>query len=155
MVSWLPCLRLHYSPSAKANLCYYCSKGVSNQSSLGHRPDDAYVSTGFRNGKKATETFTAHQTSQTHQHYETITAHRTSLRGQTEESGNLYQLIKRRAEEDDPLLKWLTDRATAYVSPKSQNEILNVMANTIMRLRQKRLGLQPLFSSWHRGYFWY
>lgn len=27
----------------------------------------------------------------------------------------------------------LTDRATAYVSPKSQNEILNIMANIIIR----------------------
>ncbi len=130
-----------------------------------------FVSTGFRNWKKAIEKFTAHQTSQAHQHYVTVTARQPnpisaqlssawrkqqevarhclrkivssvrhvarqgqSLRGHTEESGNLYRLIKLRAEEDDPvLLKWLTDRATAYVSPKSQNEILNIMANTIIR----------------------
>ncbi len=30
---------LHYSPSVKGVLCFYCSKGVSNQSSLGHRSD--------------------------------------------------------------------------------------------------------------------
>ncbi len=162
---------LHYSPSVKGVLCFYCSKGVSNQSSLGHRSDAAFVSTGFRNWKKAIKKFTAHQTSHAHQHYVTVIARQPnpisaqlssawrkqqevarhclrkivssvrhvarqgqSLRGHTEESGNLYQLIKLRAEEDDPvLLKWLTDRATAYVSPKSQNEILNIMANTIIR----------------------
>lgn len=57
-----------------------------------------------------------------------------SLRGHTEESGNLYQLLKLMVEEDDPiLLKWLTDRTTAYASPKSQNEILSIMANMIIR----------------------
>lgn len=130
---------LHYSPSVKGVLCFYCSKGVSNQSSLGHRPDAAFVSTGFRNWKKAIEKFTAHQTSQAHQHYVTarqpnpisaqlssawrkqqevarhclrkivstvwhVARQGQSLRGHTEESGNLYQLIKLRAEEDDPVL---------------------------------------------------
>lgn len=57
-----------------------------------------------------------------------------SLRGHTDESGNLYQLLKLRAEVDDPILsKWLTDCTIAYTSPKSQNEILKIMANTIIR----------------------
>jgi len=162
---------LHYSPSVRGVLCFYCSKGVSNQCSLGHRPDAAFISTGFRNWKKAIEKFTAHQTSQAHRHYVTVSAHQSnpvsaqlssawgkqqevarhclkrivtsvrhlarqgqSLRGHTDESGNLYQLLKLRAEEDDPiLLKWLTDRTIAYTSPKSQNEILKIMANTIIR----------------------
>lgn len=37
--------------------CFYCSKSVSNQYFLGHRPDAAFISTGFRNWRKAIETF--------------------------------------------------------------------------------------------------
>ncbi len=69
---------LHYSPAVKGVLCFYCSKGVSNQSLLGHRPDAAFISTGFRNWKKAIEKFTTHQTSQTHQHYVTVSAHQSN-----------------------------------------------------------------------------
>lgn len=57
-----------------------------------------------------------------------------AIRGHITESSNLYQLLKLGAEEDDlNLQKWLTDRKTMYASPKSQNEILNIMANTIIR----------------------
>jgi hypothetical protein len=42
--------------------------------------------------------------------------------------------LKLRAEEDDPiLLKWLTERITMYTGPKAQKEILNIMANTVIR----------------------
>lgn len=45
-----------------------------------------------------------------------------ALRGHITESDNLYQLLKLRAEEDDPKLqKWLTERNTMYTSSKSQN----------------------------------
>lgn len=49
------------------------------------------------------------------------------------DSTNLHQLLKLRAEEDDPnLQKWLlTDHKIMYTSPKSQNDFLNVMANEV------------------------
>lgn len=57
-----------------------------------------------------------------------------AFRGHTDDSGNLYQLLKLRAEEDDLiLLKWLTDRTTMYTGRKAQNEILNIMVNTVIR----------------------
>lgn len=57
-----------------------------------------------------------------------------AFRGHTDDSGNLYQLLKLRPEEDDPiLLKWLTERTTMYTGPKAQNEILNIMANTVIQ----------------------
>lgn len=161
---------LHYSPSVKGVLCFYCSKGFSHQSSFGQRADAAFISAGFRNWKKAIVKFSAHQNSQAHRHYVSVSAHELNpistqlsstwakqqevarhclgkivssvrhvarqgqaLRGHNDESGNLYQLLKLRAEEDDPaLLKWLTERNTFYTSPKSQNEILSIMANTII-----------------------
>lgn len=44
-----------------------------------------------------------------------------ALRGHLTESDNLHQLLKLRAEEDDPKLqKWLTERNTMYTSSKSQ-----------------------------------
>ena len=56
-----------------------------------------------------------------------------ALRGHADDSGNLHQLLRLRAEEDDPvLLKWLTERSTMYTSPKLHNEILNIMANKII-----------------------
>ena len=55
-----------------------------------------------------------------------------AFRGHTDDSGNLYQPLKLRAEEDDPIvLKWLTEHTTMYTGPKAQNEILNIMANTV------------------------
>ena len=57
-----------------------------------------------------------------------------AFRGHTDVSWNLYQLLKLRAEEDDPiLLKSLTERTTMYTGPKAQNEILKIMANTVIR----------------------
>ncbi|XP_072565314.1 zinc finger MYM-type protein 1-like [Paramormyrops kingsleyae] len=162
---------LHYSTSVRGVLCFYCSKGFSHQSSFGQRADVAFISSGFRNWKKAIAKFTVHQNSQAHCHYVSVSAHQSNpisaqlsspwskqqevarhcfrkivssvrlvarqgqaIRGHTDDSGNLHQLLKLRAEEDDPiLLKWLTDRKTMYTSPKLQNEILNIMANTVIR----------------------
>lgn len=47
-------------------------------------------------------------------------------------SGNLNQLFKLRSEDDPVLKKWLT-HTTNYTSCHAQNEILNVMANAVIR----------------------
>ncbi|KAJ8381375.1 hypothetical protein SKAU_G00021530 [Synaphobranchus kaupii] len=54
-----------------------------------------------------------------------------ALRGKSG-SGNLDQLLKLRSEDDPVLKKWLT-RTTNYTSWNAQNEILNVMSNTVIR----------------------
>lgn len=69
---------LHYSPSVKGVLCFYCSKGFSRQSSFGQRADTAFISAGFRNWKKAIEKFSVHQNSQAHHHYVSVSAHKSN-----------------------------------------------------------------------------
>src|SRR4029434_6614505 len=56
-----------------------------------------------------------------------------ALRGHADESGNVHQLLRLRAEDDPSVLTWLTERSTMYTSHKLQNEILNIMANNIIR----------------------
>ncbi|KAK0144412.1 Zinc finger MYM-type protein 1 [Merluccius polli] len=71
-----------------------------------------------------------------------------ALRGHTGVSGNLYQLLKLRSEDDPVLKKWLTQRTTNYSSSHAQNEILNKIANTVIRhiantIRQSVYDLVP------------
>ena len=54
-----------------------------------------------------------------------------SLRGHTEEDGNLFQLMKARAEDDKNIEKWLQDGA--YMSHDIVNEIIKIMGNSILR----------------------
>lgn len=56
-----------------------------------------------------------------------------AFRGHISENSYLYQLLNLRAEDDPNLRKWFTDCKTMYTSPKSQNEILIIMAKTIIR----------------------
>ncbi|XP_035252911.1 uncharacterized protein LOC118216024 [Anguilla anguilla] len=58
---------LHYSPSLKGVLCFYCAKYFATQKSkLVSKADSAFVKTGFQNWKKALEKFSAHKDMQCH-----------------------------------------------------------------------------------------
>ena len=46
---------------------------------------------------------------------------------------NFLQLLKVRAEDDEGLKKWLTKSQCKYTSPDVQNEILRIMALSILR----------------------
>lgn len=54
--------------------------------------------------------------------------------------------MKLQAEEDDPALrKWLTEHNTFYTSPKSQNDILSIMANAIIQSTAAEIKALPVF----------
>lgn len=54
-------------PSAGGVLCFYCMEAFKRQvSPLAKSMDEAFVSTGFKNWKKAIEKFANHQESQAH-----------------------------------------------------------------------------------------
>ncbi len=55
------------------------------------------------------------------------------LHGHESHEGNLNQLLKVRAEDDDVMKRWLSKHSNHYISPEIQNEISNIMANTIVR----------------------
>lgn len=58
---------LHYDPEIAAVLCYTCVSAKQNQLiDLSRFHDQAFLSTGFKNWKKAVEKFTSHEKSQTH-----------------------------------------------------------------------------------------
>ncbi|KAF3835666.1 hypothetical protein F7725_028224 [Dissostichus mawsoni] len=58
---------LHYSPSVKGILCFYCAKYFAAQKSkLASKADSAFVKTGFNNWKKALEKCSVHKDSQCH-----------------------------------------------------------------------------------------
>jgi hypothetical protein len=55
-----------------------------------------------------------------------------SIRGNVNEEGNFAQLLQTRAEDDEELKKWL-NRKVDFCSWKIQNELLEIMASTILR----------------------
>jgi len=58
---------LHYVPSLQGVLCFTCAKAEKlNMIDLATKRDAAFISNGFRNWKKALETFQSHQSSQCH-----------------------------------------------------------------------------------------
>nr|XP_023695120.1 zinc finger and BTB domain-containing protein 10-like [Paramormyrops kingsleyae] len=58
---------LHVSPDVEGVLCFYCSKAFdSGTSSLAKNADSAFISSGFKNWKKALERFTVHERSDSH-----------------------------------------------------------------------------------------
>ncbi len=57
-----------------------------------------------------------------------------ALRGQnSDESSNLVQLLKLRAQDKSKMLKWLEKSSHKHVSPENQNEMLQLMANKVLR----------------------
>lgn len=56
-----------------------------------------------------------------------------ALRGDGDEKdGNLSQLLRLRAGDDSVLAEWLSRKNDRYTSPECQNEILDIMAKSIM-----------------------
>lgn len=56
-----------------------------------------------------------------------------ALRGHDKEGSNLYQMLKSRAETDPILSNWLEKRNHDYISPQAQNEVLQILGNTVVR----------------------
>lgn len=55
---------LHVSPGVEGVLCFYCSKAFNSETSpLAKNADSAFISSGFKNWKKALERFTVHERS--------------------------------------------------------------------------------------------
>lgn len=139
-------------------------------STLTKNMDPAFVSTGFRNWKRAIDKFSTHQLSQAHKVAITTYTHQKrsietqlstvkeqqqrearsclvkimksirflarqglALRGHANDEGNLRQLLQLRTEDDDVLKVWLRKPNNNYTSAEIQNEILNLMANSIVR----------------------
>lgn len=68
-----------------------------------------------------------------------------ALRGREAEEGHVNQLLKVRCEDDPGLEKWLSTRKHDYTkSPKIQNEILNLFANSIIREIISSIHMLPL-----------
>ncbi len=58
---------LHVSPGVEGVLCFYCSKAFNSETSpLAKNADSAFISSGFKNWKKALERFTVHERSDSH-----------------------------------------------------------------------------------------
>ena len=55
-----------------------------------------------------------------------------AIRGHTDESSNFYNLLQLRCEDDENLSKWLKQK-TSFVSHDIQNEILTLMAHSVLR----------------------
>lgn len=56
-----------------------------------------------------------------------------ALRGHSDDEGNFKQLLQLRADDDDVLKRWFSKATNNYTSCDIQNEILNLMANSIVR----------------------
>lgn len=55
------------SPGVEGVLCFYCSKAFYSETSpLAKNADSAFISSGFKNWKKALERFTVHERSDSH-----------------------------------------------------------------------------------------
>jgi hypothetical protein len=60
---------LHYALEVKGVICFHCSMAASkNLLGLASRSEDTFISSGFKNWRKAVEKFQAHEKSSTHAH---------------------------------------------------------------------------------------
>lgn len=66
-----------------------------------------------------------------------------ALRGHDNDEGNFKQHLEEKAESDPNLASWLL-RNHAYTSPECQNEILQLMSNTIIRQIAKNIHSLPV-----------
>ena len=60
-----------------------------------------------------------------------------AIRGHEEEEGNLSQLMKFRAEDNDGLKKWL--KTSVYQSPEVINELICLMGQQVLRCMLKKV----------------
>ncbi|XDV25481.1 hypothetical protein PO909_029397 [Leuciscus waleckii] len=66
---------LHYSPTVKGILCFYCVKTYTRKkNTLSKKADPAFSSKGFSNWKNALVSFERHQNSKSHHHAVTVSA---------------------------------------------------------------------------------
>lgn len=57
-----------------------------------------------------------------------------ALRGDgSDESSNLMQLLCLRAEDKPEILQWIKRSAQKHISPENQNEMLQLMAHSVLR----------------------
>jgi len=96
---------IHYSVSLKAVLCFTCSR--ANVTSPDMHLDEAFVSSGFRNWKKALEKFSQHQSS--HYHHCSVTAEQHSMRGDSVDK----RLIRSRNEQQSTSRRMLVKLITS------------------------------------------
>lgn len=66
-----------------------------------------------------------------------------ALRGHSDDEGNFYQHLKHKAKEDARLSDWLT-RSCDYTSPLVQNEIMQLLGNSIVRDIAKSIQALPV-----------
>lgn len=155
--------------------CFFCEKAAAERLGLfqlSRNRDDAFITTGFRNWKKALQRFQEHAQSRSHQFAVERVAHHQAaqpvecqlstqrdaeqrearcclkviyftsiqylarqglaLRGHTDSEGNFKQLLLLRCRDKPVMQRWL-DRRTNMTSPQAQNEILQLMANTLVK----------------------
>lgn len=54
-------------------------------------------------------------------------------RGHSDENSNFIQLLKLRSEDVPEIIKWLEKKSSKYTSPQIQNELIEIMALTLLR----------------------
>lgn len=139
--------------------------------SLTAKNEDAFITKGFKNWKRALDKFSEHEKSACHRHAvlqlqqiksgpvtaqlsqqkaaEQATARTAliavlgsvrylarqglALRGHEESQGNLMKLLELRSEECLPLRSWM-HRTTKFLSPDSQNEMLELLSHSVQRV---------------------
>ncbi|KAK0144467.1 Zinc finger MYM-type protein 1 [Merluccius polli] len=160
---------LHYSPAIKGVLCFYCVNAFKHNISTMARNAEQTISLGFRNWKKGREPFDKHTSSKAHivavnTHIHTnqsecnfaasqkvhkrqpvryLARQGLALRGHENDEGNFKQHLEQKAESDPNLASWLL-RNHAYTSPECQNELLQLMSNTIIRQIAKNIHSLPV-----------
>lgn len=162
---------LHSESDVNGVLCFYCRKSYQacGTQAIAKNAEEAFVTMGFKNWKKAIEKFTGHEAS--HAHAAAVAKHMhsklpvaaqlsshhrenqekarrnllaivkcisflarqgLSFRGHEKGEGNFDQLVKYTASMNDELKSWLT-RNQDFTSPAIQNELMNLIANDIIR----------------------
>jgi hypothetical protein len=71
-----------------------------------------------------------------------------SLQGNNYNSGNLQQLLLLRGEDDKDLSHWIEKKTEKYTSHETQNEILLLMSNAIIRKITADINSSPFFHLW-------
>ena len=176
---------LHYEKNMEAVLCHTCaiasSKGLID---LAKKYDDAFISKGFKNWKKAIEKCNAHNRSATHklanenvvfhqsqhdvnaqliiqlkndQHESRnvllklitslryLTRNGLAIRGKQNDDGNYISLLELRSDDDIMLKNWLKKTRNSFTSSKIQNEILQIMSNTVTKYICEQINISTYF----------
>lgn len=175
---------LHFDPELQKIVCHHCVVAKTlglHSTTAGH--EEAFVSTGFLNWKKAKEKFQTHEMSSFHKLSVSLIAARQqtpitskleeakakeqikarmflkvmfttimylgkqglALRGHENDRGNLMSLLKLRSQDIDGLFSWL-NRSKSYSCGEIQNEILGIIAHSVLIKVMKKLNAEQIFS---------